>query len=350
MNRLRSYRWIEGINQTELGGILGVSTQLISAIESGQRSPTCDISVLGYAPHRIEAPEMTEPLHRQRANTAVAATRRARELIRLAGETFIALRHDIPAEFRDRMQRPEGGACDGEDAADDDAVPRGRALERLGTPQGYAEAAEFALEVREGILRERGDGPLRNLTRAVERAGVCLVPLTGLQGIDGLSTWVEDQPVIGLRVDAPGDRFRFSLAHEIGHLVMHTRKSPVSEDEANRFASALLMTDDDFDAAIPEHPTLSDFIAMKRDWGVSVGALVYRAHQLGYLDSRSYRSLQIQMSKWGKHEPAAIDPVYGRLLPALIERHGGAGGCAQQIGLNERHLRAVTSWRHLRAL
>ena len=74
-----SYRWIEGINQDELGKLLGISPQLVSAIESGRRSPTCDIAPLGYGSSKIESAEMTEPLHRQRAATHVASTRRAKE-------------------------------------------------------------------------------------------------------------------------------------------------------------------------------------------------------------------------------------------------------------------------------
>ena len=54
MNRLRSYRWVEGINQNELGQVLGISSQLVSAIESGRRSATCDLSKLGYADRRLE--------------------------------------------------------------------------------------------------------------------------------------------------------------------------------------------------------------------------------------------------------------------------------------------------------
>ena len=156
--------------------------------------------------------------------------------------------------------------------------------------------------------------------------------------------------MIGLNLDVPGDRFRLSLAHEIGHLVLHSNKTANSEEEAYRFAWALLMHDDEFANAMPEDPVLSDFIALKNSWGVSVAALVYRAHQLGFLDDRSHRSIQIQMSKWRKSEPAEFSPVHGRLLPRLVETHGGVQECANRLGLNPSHLREVTSWHKLRAL
>ena len=328
MNRLRSYRWIEGINQKQLGEILGISPQLVSAIEWGRRSPTCDISRLGYSPSRIETAEMTEPLHRQRVSTLVASTRRAKELLRVAGETFC----DLSQVLNDRNKNR---------------------LEPLGPIQSDADIVECATEVRVGILEKEDSRPIKNLTDAAESAGICLVPIVGLGGIDGISSWVGEKPrrpVIGLNINVPGDRFRLSLAHEIGHLVMHTKRTATSENEAYRFASALLIHDDDFAAAMPERPVLRDFVTLKSTWGISVAALVYRAHQLGYLDDRSYRSIQIQMSRWRKTEPASFDLKPGRLLPKLVRMRGGVGRCAERHGLNPDHLREVTTWHPLRVV
>ena len=131
---------------------------------------------------------------------------------------------------------------------------------------------------------------------------------------------------------------------------MHTKRTATSENEAYRFASALLMHDDDFAAAMPERPVLRDFVNLKSTWGISVAALVYRAHQFGYLDGRSYRSIQIQMSRWRKTEPVPIRPVYGRLLPKLVKRNGGVTRCAEYLGFNPDHLREVTTWHPLRVV
>jgi transcriptional regulator with XRE-family HTH domain len=59
MNRLRAYRSIEGVSQDDLAATLGVSKSLVSAIESGRRSPTIDLTQLGYSDDRFELPEMT---------------------------------------------------------------------------------------------------------------------------------------------------------------------------------------------------------------------------------------------------------------------------------------------------
>jgi transcriptional regulator with XRE-family HTH domain len=66
LNRLRSYRFIEDINQEELGRRLGISTPMVSAIESGRRAVSPDLmqvcsSALGYSEERLDILDMSEP-------------------------------------------------------------------------------------------------------------------------------------------------------------------------------------------------------------------------------------------------------------------------------------------------
>jgi Zn-dependent peptidase ImmA (M78 family) len=172
--------------------------------------------------------------------------------------------------------------------------------------------------------------------------------MVGLPCIDGLSSWVDGTPVIGMSPSVPGDRFRFSLSHELDHLLTHTRPTDNTEHEANRFAGALLIPRADFDAAMPDKPQLRDFIALKSSWGIAVSALVYRAHELEYIDDSRFRSLQIQMAKWHRSEPATFAPAHGELFGRLVDVNGGVGAVASTLGVNERHLAALTSWNHLR--
>jgi len=322
MNRLRAYRAIEGINQEQLGELLDISPQMVSAIESGRRDFSGDLTRIGYAPERLALPDMSEPLHRQRASTKVAAKNRATELLRLAGEVFGEL-HEKTYRAPDMM------------------------LERFSAPQSLADVEEMAIDVR-CMLRHEEHGPIRNLTAAIERAGVCIIPIVGLAGIDGLSAWVGDVPVIGVAPTVPGDRYRFTLAHEVGHLLFHARKSETAENEANRFAGALLFPRADFDAAMPSRPNLRDFGNMKSSWGVAISALVYRAHELGYIDDKRYRALQIQMSKWQKNEPGMFQSVRGQLLARLFDVNGGTDEVAKSLGFNGSHLAQLTNWNHLR--
>ena len=160
MNRLRAYRLLEGISQEQLGEMLDLSPQMISAVEGGRRAFTGDLARLGYANERFDIPDMSEPLHRQRASTKVASRNRAQELLRLAGEVF--------RELRDRT----------------DGSPE-LTLAPLAAPISMDDVDDLGVEVRY-YLRHEPNGPIRNLTAVVERAGVCLVPVVGLDGVDGL--------------------------------------------------------------------------------------------------------------------------------------------------------------------
>lgn len=323
--RLRPYRDMEGLTQVEMGELLGIADYVVSRIESGRRPLDVAVAVTGYSQERFAAvPHMSEPLHRKLAATPEAARRRAKELLRLGGEVFLALQQRTP-------RAPS------------------MLLTRLPTAQSMDEVEDYSVEVRAGVLAHEETGPIRNLTSAVERAGVCLVPVSGLRGISGLSSWVDnEQPVIGLDPTQPGDRFRFTLLHELAHLLIHRKGSRLAEDEANRFAGAALMPRNDLDEAMEETLTLSDFVALKKRWRISVAALVYRAKELQYIDERRYRSLQIQMSKWRRKEPAKFDATPGELLPRLVEVHGGLHTVARDLGINSQHLRMVIDWRRLR--
>lgn len=165
-----------------------------------------------------------------------------------------------------------------------------------------------AESVRRAWLLPRG--PIKSLTECAERAG-CLVVQCDLEEakIDGVSYRIPGlPPIIFLNRNQPADRMRFSLAHELGHIVMHAYPSPNMEEEADRFASALLMPASDIG---PELRDLSiDKAAyMKPVWRVSMAALIYRAGELGRIDKYKSEYLWRQMSVRGFRirEPQMVD-------------------------------------------
>ncbi len=330
MSRLASYRHLEGINQAELAERIGVSVQRISEVERGVRAPAFDLSPLGYTESRLGfVPDMTEPLHRHYTRTRETSKKRAKEIVRLGGEVFAELRRDTKLSVR--LEREVSS------------------IER-----DIDDVEQLAAEVRLSMLDVEEAGPIRNLTAAAERAGVAIVPVRELAGdleartIDGLSSWVDGQPAIGLDPDVPGERFRFSLAHELGHLVMHARRHDYTEDEANRFAGALLIPRDTLEYALRETavPTLSDFLHLKSSLGMSVAALIYRARDLNLITAERFRSLQIQKSTaWGRrNEPNDSPVVPAGLLRKMIERRGGSAAVVAELGIPTQHLALLTDW------
>ena len=90
--------------------------------------------------------------------------------------------------------------------------------------------------------------PIESVVHAAEKSGVRILAIPEhIKGIDAYSVWAgfdDKRPVIIVSVKVPGDRLRFSVAHELGHLVMHqwiNGSLDTLEREANQFAAEFLM-------------------------------------------------------------------------------------------------------------
>jgi Zn-dependent peptidase ImmA (M78 family) len=167
-------------------------------------------------------------------------------------------------------------------------------------------------------------GPLRNLTQTIESAGgiVLLYPFSEKR-VDGLSFWVTPTPPLFFLNDrATGDRGRWTLAHELGHIVMHRHVHPHIEDEADRFASELLMPGADIRSEL-HALTLAKAAALKMTWHVSIQALVRRARDLGVIPVQKYKSLCVQISRAGMrtNEPNPIEPEQPKNLASILKVH-----------------------------
>lgn len=168
------------------------------------------------------------------------------------------------------------------------------------------------------------DEPIRNLCGNLDRQGIIVAStINQLEKGEGLSCparlW--NQPVIGLCAQGKsGERMRFTLAHELAHLILHRDREPERmEDEANRFAGALLFPRTAARQELHAAMTLADFAHVKARWGISVAALTRRALDLDVIDGDRYRSLQIQLSNrgWRMREPVEVEPEDASLLAQM---------------------------------
>ncbi|MCY3915091.1 MAG: YjzC family protein [Chloroflexi bacterium] len=169
-------------------------------------------------------------------------------------------------------------------------------------------------------------GPVKNLVARLERAS-CLVFSIDfkIDKIDEVVQWIPPSPpIILLNSSAPADRVRLSLAHALGHLVMHRNELPYKEmeHEANRFAAAFLMPENDIiDMLKPV--TIQHMLELKQYWKVSMQALIVRAKDLEVISERRYTSLFQQLSRFGyrKREPHPINPESPQLVKSLLDKY-----------------------------
>ncbi len=201
---------------------------------------------------------------------------------------------------------------------------------RIAYPLPQFDPDEYEVENIASLVRRTWllpKGPLQNLTECAEQAG-CLVVMCHFQNIPiyGMSYRIPDlPPCIFLNENQPADRMRFTLAHELGHLIMHRVPTPDMEKQANQFASALLMPSTDIKGSLTGRVTLPRIAALKPVWRVSIQALVEKAASMGAITPMQQRYLWQQISASGMrlHEPPELDfPCEEpKILPMIFKIH-----------------------------
>jgi Zn-dependent peptidase ImmA (M78 family)/DNA-binding Xre family transcriptional regulator len=319
-------REARGWNQADLAAALDLTQGHLSKLEAGLVEVTpellpriataldCPVELLEY-----EVPaagiEVTCLHHRRRASTMGAPTKKRIEaLARLTRISVEGLLQDVD------LARPH-------------------TLERLPNLSPEDAAAKTRLSL--GIA----DGPIPNVVRAVESAGVVILHRAlGTASQDAVSTWPHDAsttPMMLVNTGLPGDRLRFTIAHELGHLVLHSVPGDQQEVEADRFASAFLAPADQIRHDLTDlgPRDMGRLMQLKTKWGMSIAALIRRAHDLNEINDAAYKDFQIRLSRlgWRHVEPGAIEQESPTLVPRLLslrrEQQGASIAQLAQLAL-----------------
>jgi Zn-dependent peptidase ImmA (M78 family)/transcriptional regulator with XRE-family HTH domain len=165
-------------------------------------------------------------------------------------------------------------------------------------------------------------GPVENLTDLAERAGIIVIWCEFGAAIDGVTMMVPGMPpCVFLNRSTPADRMRASLAHELGHVIMHRVPTDSIEDEAYTFAAELLVPEREFRRdLIGGRITLERLARLKAKWRVSMQFLLYQAGQLDCIKPHQSQYLWKQISRlgWKTREPSETD--FAHEPPALFLR------------------------------
>jgi Zn-dependent peptidase ImmA (M78 family)/transcriptional regulator with XRE-family HTH domain len=319
--RIRTVRALFGLTQKELAHEAGVSQSLLSNVELGKTEVTEDLlqavaratatprSFFDVVPSHLPL----DSLRFRKYSTASAKdTARAK--------TLFAEVHRAVVGLAKWAQYPTPNLPLVKDELDHDDIEN------------------VALDVR-AALRLGEDGPIPNVIRSLERAGVATVPVVfpgdndpdtaAMPGHFGLSYWAGrgEHALVGYFPGSKPDRDRFTLSHELGHIVLHGHRDVHDpEDEANRFASAFLMPRERAKELLGPDLVLMDYARLKAIWGMSIQALIFRAHHCGRITADRKRSLFIQLSArgWRKNEPVVMHPEEPRLVWKLLTAKFGA--------------------------
>lgn len=179
-----------------------------------------------------------------------------------------------------------------------------------------------------GLVRKSwniAEGVVNDLTSIIENQGIIISSFDfGTERVDSRSMFTDDKyPIIFINKKLLGDRLRYSLAYELGQLVMHTfssisAKRDISR-EANEFAAAFLMPKEVIKKDLENGITLSLLAELKRKWKVSMISILYRADDLEVLTPNQKRYLiqQFNEQKIRRREPVELDVPVEK--PALLK-------------------------------
>lgn len=192
-------------------------------------------------------------------------------------------------------------------------------------------------------LWELGNAPIHNLIATLESHGIrVFVIQSNEKHFDGLLAVVDQQPIIVVSDRGPGDRQRFSVAHELGHYILANRLAPELDEElaCNRFAGAFLFPRDAVLQAVgkPRHAIeLPELLLLKEQYHLSMGSICYRLKELQIIAEPCYKKLKelFKHHGWYIKEPGPEIPpekpnaFYQMLFHALSEEYIGESKAAE---------------------
>lgn len=296
-----------GMSQAGLASALGVTQGKISKYETGFSSVSAEDleNLCGVLEYPADFFFITDPVmgfgsacfhHRKRQSLPVSELRVIHATVNVIRIHLSRLLEGVEIERRNEFPRLD--------------------IDDYDSPEVIARIVRGAWKVPRG--------PVRSLVSVLENAGAIVVPYSfGTPKIDAVSHWpLRFPPLLFVNDDIPADRWRFSLVHEVGHLVMHQFPPPDAETQANRFASEFLMPEEDISEEL-EPMSLAKAAMLKPRWRVAMQTIIRRARDLGKITERKYHSLLTELSRlqMKKREPAPIAPEEPTVLRDLIEVH-----------------------------
>ncbi len=303
-------REARGLTQAELCKQMEITQSTVSKIENGQLSASDEFvnkcaDWFGY-PAEFFYAEMTQ------YNVPV---------------TFFRKRKVIPAPTLKAMQAQLVLTCERVRRLIASCDVPDMAFPLVDIEEYARDAAAVAREVR--TQWNQPSGPIGNLVELLESKGILVIACDfGTNKVDGLSIYDSSKkipPLILINPNMPGDRQRFTLAHELAHLILHHHLNlpPVEcEEEADLFAGEFLAPSKEIRPYLTD-VTLDKLLPLKMHWKVSMASLLYRAEKMGKVNPRRCRTMWMTFGKYGWRidEPGMVPKEEPTLFQEILHYH-----------------------------
>ena len=309
--RIRNLRQAAGLSLGALSTRIGhrVTPQAIGKYERGEAVPSHGVllalvGALGTSVHYLSK---TEPFSVEAVEFRTKSVKSRREMAAIEARLRKHLVAYLEVERALNLPSVEWDR------------PRG-APYPVGVDVSDADRAAVNIRAHWGL----GSEPIPNLAELIEEHGIKVLSVD-LTKDDGLLARIRHgngvSPVIVVNRTKPGERQRFTMGHELGHLVMQVASQVDTEKAAHRFAEAFLMPADALWAEIGRHRRWiggKELFDLKHRFGVSVQALTYRCRHLGIFNERLSRDLLAAFADLGWSRPPYAEP--GKLPPETPTR------------------------------
>jgi Zn-dependent peptidase ImmA (M78 family)/DNA-binding XRE family transcriptional regulator len=333
--RIKQARLAAGLSLRDLAAQADVSAMAVSKYEREEIAPSSDVlqalaKALGvrveyfFRQHEVALQAIE---YRKHHDMPEKEKNRILADVRDQLERWLALEEFIPTSWATQFRLPEG-------------LPS--KVASLDEIEAVASALRNAWKL--------GRGAIPALVDTLELHGIKVfaTAFDGDRKFDGLSATANGKPVIIVvgGEHQPGDRQRFTLAHELGHLILKARlaKNLDEEKACNRFAGAFLAPKENVEKMLGRTRTWlepRELQLLKEEWGLSMGSWVLRARDLGILSAANTAEVlaHFRAHGWERREP---DPQLPReesrgfeqlIYRALAEDMIGESKAAELLGL-----------------
>lgn len=285
-NRLRLARKMQGLSLQQLADAIGISKQMLSKYENGLQLPG-SARLLSLAKALSQSIDFFTSQEKP-SNATFSFRKRSK----LKGKALEALELQVQMKIADYLFIED--VCG--------------AYEPFVNPlanfqiHNTADVCAAAQQLRESW--HIGVDALASVIDLLEDNGIKIIEVDETSGLfDGLATWVDSKhPMIVIAREMPVERKRFTLLHELGHLLLQISSADGNEQEqwCNAFSSEFLLPAATLSAAIGgkrQHISAEELIQLQSKFGISCKAILYKMGELNLLAQSRVKGFYVRLSQ-----------------------------------------------------
>ncbi len=341
--RLHRARKAAGLSLRELGERVGVSHASIKKYEDGDAMPSSDILLQLARALQVRTEYFFRP------DPVVLESIEYRKRSSLPKKRLDAITHEVLDQIERRIEL--------ENLFPQSPVKSFAPVEEVNDQMTSMDQIEDVAD-RVRCAWNLGFDPIPDLIDVLETNGirVFMIEADTENKFDGLAARVSGMPIVVVGRHWPGDRQRFTLAHELGHLMLQGCLAPDLDEEkaCNRFAGAFLFPRESVRQELGGHRNaieLKELGLLKEEFGLSMAGILYRARDLDII-SHAYREDQAKLFRfkgWFRKEPGQDYPaekahIFEQLVfHALAEDYIGESKAAELMNMPLQQFRRVRS-------